>query len=130
MAANLHHRCSELMMSFWPFSDRRACPRWRVAMNIIYGVGDDMTATTTVELSEQAVSIFVRNPYPVGKTIDVHLAVDGNERWIKLKAKVTRAGGGIMAMQFLNIGKRDIEDLGEHLRALQSVGKSELISAS
>jgi len=99
-------------------------------MNIIYGVGDDMTATTTLELSEQSVSVFVRNPYPVGTTVDVHLAVDGNERWIKLKAKVIRAGGGVMAMQFLNIGKRDIEDLGIYLRALQSVGKSELIGVS
>lgn len=115
-------------MSFWPFSERRACPRWRVAMNIIYGVRDDMTATTTVDISEEAVSLFVRKPYPVGTVIDVHLAVDGNERWIRLKGKVTRAGGGLMAVEFLNIGKRDIEDLGNYLRELQAVGKSELVA--
>jgi hypothetical protein len=97
-------------------------------MNIIYGVGDEMTATTTVELSEQAVSVFVREPFPVGTVVDVHLAVDGNERWIKVKGKVTRAGGGLMAIQFLNIGKRDIEDLGAYLRDLQAIGKSELVA--
>lgn len=115
-------------MGFWPQKERRACPRWRVAMNIIYGVGDEMTATTTVELSEQAVSVFVREPFPVGTVVDVHLAVDGNERWIKVKGKVTRAGGGLMAIQFLNIGKRDIEDLGAYLRDLQAIGKSELVA--
>jgi len=97
-------------------------------MNIIYGVGDDMTATTTVDISEESVSVFVRKPFPVGTVVDVHLAVDGNERWIKVKGKVTRAGGGLMAIQFLNIGKRDIEDLGLYLRALQQVGKSELVA--
>ena len=121
---------SGVPMSFWPFSDRRACPRWRVAMNIIYGVGQDMTATTTIEISEQTVSVFVRKPFPVDTVVDIHLAVDGNERWIKVKAKVIRAGGGVMAMKFLNLGKRDIEDLGVHLRNLQSAGKSELISVS
>jgi hypothetical protein len=117
-------------MSFWPFSDRRACPRWRVAMNIIYGVGEDMTATTTLEISELAVSVFVRKPFPLDTVVDIHIALDGNERWIKVKGKVTRAGGGVMAMKFLNLGKRDIEDLGDHLRSLHSVGKSELISVS
>ncbi len=116
------------MSFFWPFKERRACPRWRVAMNIIYGVGDDMTATTTIDLSEEAVSVFARKPYPVGKVIDVHLAVDGNERWIKIKGKVTRASGGVMAMELLNMGRSDSEDLGNYLRALQSVGKSELVA--
>ena len=99
-------------------------------MNIIYGVGEDMTATTTLEISEQAVSVFVRKPFPLDTTVDIHLAVDGNERWIKVKGKVIRANGGVMAMKFLNLGKRDIEDLGIHLRNLQSMGKSELISVS
>jgi len=99
-------------------------------MNIVYGVGDDMTATSTVEISEQAVSVFVRKPYEVGTIVDLHLAVDGNERWIRVKGKVTRAGGGIMAIQFLNLGKRDIEDLGLYLRALQQAGKSELVAIS
>ena len=116
------------MSRFWPFSDRRSSPRWRVSMNIIYGVGEDMTATTTVDISEDAVSVFVRKPFPVGTVVDVHLAVDGNERWIKVKGKVTRAAGGLMAIHFLNIGKRDIEDLGLYLRALQQVGKSELVA--
>jgi hypothetical protein len=116
------------MSRFWPFSERRASPRWRVAMNIIYGVGDDMTATTTVDISEEAVSIFVRKPFPIGTVVDVHLAVDGNERWIKVKGKVARAAGGMMVIHFLNLGKRDIEDLGLHLRALQLVGKSELVA--
>ena len=115
-------------MSLWFFKDRRACPRWRVAMNIIYGVGDDMTATTTTEVSEQAVSVFVREAFPVGTVLDVHLAMDGNERWIKAKGKVSRTGNGIMAIQFLNIGRRDIEDLGIYLRDLQAVGKSELVA--
>ena len=118
----------ESMSRFWPFSERRASPRWRVAMNIIYGVGDEMTATTTIDISEEAVSIFVRNAFPVDTVVDVHLAVDGNERWIKVKGKVTRASGGVMAIQFLNLGKRDIEDLGMHLRDLQMVGKSELVA--
>jgi len=116
------------MSRFWPFSDRRASPRWRVAMNVIYGVGDDMTATTSVDISEEAISVFVRNAFPVNTVVDVHLAVDGNERWIKVKGKVTRAGGGVMAIQFLNLGKRDIEDLGVYLRDLQLVGKSELVA--
>jgi len=115
-------------MSLWPFKDRRAVPRWRVAMNIIYGVGEEMTATTTVDISEDSVSVFVREPFPIGKVVDVHLAVDGNERWIKVKGKVTRSGGGLMAIQFLNLGKRDIEDLGVYLRTLQTVGKSELVA--
>ena len=97
-------------------------------MNIIYGVGDEMTASTTIDISEEAVSIFVRNAFPVDTVVDVHLAVDGNERWIKVKGKVTRASGGVMAIQFLNLGKRDIEDLGMHLRDLQMVGKSELVA--
>lgn len=115
-------------MGLWPFKERRACPRWRVAMNIIYGVGEVMTATSTVDISEESVSIFVREDFPVGTIVDVHLAVDGNERWIKVKGKVTRAGGGVMAIQFLNIGKRDIEDLGVYLRDLQAIGKSELVA--
>ena len=117
-------------MSLWSFKERRACPRWRVAMNIIYGVKDEMTATTTLDISEESVSVFVRNPYPVDTILDVQLAVDGNERWIHVKGKVTRAGGGVMAIQFLNIGKRDIEDLGSHLRDLQAIGKSELVAVT
>ena len=113
-------------MNLWPFKERRACPRWRVAMNIIYGIKDEKIATTTLDISEESVSVFVREPFAVGTVVDVHLAVDGNERWIEVKGKVTRAGGGVMAIQFLNLGKRDIEDLGNHLRNLQSVGKSEL----
>ena len=116
------------MSFFWPFKERRASPRWRVAMNIIYGVGDDMTATTTIDISEEAVSVFARKPYPVGKVIDVHLAVDGNERWIKVKGKVTRASAGVMAMELLNLSRIDVEDLGNYLRVLQTQGKSELIA--
>jgi hypothetical protein len=111
----------------WPFSERRACPRWRVAMNVIYGVGDEMTATTSVDISEEAVSVYVRNAFPLGTVVDVHVAVDGNERWIKVKGKVSRASGGLMAIEFLNLGKRDVEDLGVYLRALQQMGKSELV---
>src|SRR5690242_8835730 len=89
LAMNLQDKGRSLAMSLWPFKDRRAVPRWRVAMNIIYGVGDDMTATTTVDISEDSVSVFVREPFPIGKVVDVHLAVDANERWIKVKGKVT-----------------------------------------
>ncbi len=117
-------------MSLWRFKERRACPRWRVAMNIIYGVGEDVTATTTVDISEQAVSFFVRKTYPEGTILDLHLAFDGNERWIRVKGEVTRASGGVLGVKFLNIGKRDIEDLGLYLRALQEVGKSELVALS
>jgi PilZ domain len=115
-------------MGFWPFSERRACPRWRVAMNVIYGVDEDMTATTSVDISEEAISIFVRNSYPEGTVVDVHMAVDGNERWIKVKGKVLRTGGGMMAIEFLNLHRRDIEDLGAYLRDLQAVGRSEVVS--
>ncbi|MGZ4787084.1 MAG: PilZ domain-containing protein [Terriglobales bacterium] len=117
-------------MGLWPFNERRACPRWCAAMNIIYGVGDEMTATTTLEISERAVSVFAREAFPVGTVLDVQVAIDGNERWIKVKGEVTRVGGGVMAIQFLNIGKRDIEDLGAHLRDLHAIGKSELIAVS
>jgi len=115
-------------MGLWPFKERRACPRWRVAMNVIYGVGDDMTATTSLDISEEAISIFVRNAYPVDTIVDVHMAVDGNERWIKVKGKVTRAIGGVMGIRFLNLHHRDIEELGAYLRDLAAIGKSELVA--
>ena len=98
-------------------------------MNVIYGVGEDMTATTSLDISEEAISLFIRdNTLGVGTIVDVHMAVDGNERWIRVKGKITRASGGVMAIQFLNLGKRDVEDLGMYLRELQQVGKSELVA--
>jgi len=114
--------------SFWPFHERRNSPRWRVAMNVIYGVGDDMTATTTVDISEYAVSIFARNPSPVGSVIEVHLATNQNEHWIKVKGKVLRAEAGVMAVEFVNFHKRDMAELGAYLRELQARGRSEVIA--
>ncbi len=115
-------------MGLWPFKERRASPRWRVALTVIYGVGEEMTATTSIDISEESISIFVRNAFPVGTVVDVHLAVDGNERWIKVKGKVIRTGGGVMGIQFLNLHHRDVEDLGNYLRDLAAIGKSELVA--
>jgi PilZ domain len=114
--------------SFWPVNERRSSPRWRVAMNVIYGVGDDMTATTSVDISEYAISVFARNPSPVGSIIEVHLATNRNERWIKVKGKVLRAGGGVMAVEFVNFSKKDMAELGDYLRQLHAEGRSELIA--
>jgi len=116
------------MSRFWLFSERRTCPRWRVAMNVVYSIGEEMIATSSVEISEQAISIYSRKPMEPGTVLDLSIATDGNERWIKVKGKVSRSGSGIVALEFLNLGKRDIEDLGMYLRTLQSVGKSELIA--
>jgi hypothetical protein len=114
--------------SFWPFHERRSSPRWRVAMNVIYGVGDDMTATTSVDVSEYAISVFARKPSPVGSVLELHLATNQNEHWIKVKGKVLRAEAGVMAIEFLNFHKKDLEELGAYLRDLQARGRSELIA--
>ena len=114
--------------SFWPFHERRSSPRWRVAMNVIYGTGDDMIATTSIDVSEYAISVFARKPSPIGSTIEVHLATNQNEHWIKVKGKVLRAEAGVMVVEFLNFQKKDIEELGDYLRELQSRGRSELIA--
>ncbi len=113
---------------FWPFQERRASPRWRVAMNVIYGVGDDMTATTSVDISEYSISVFARKPNPVGSIVELHLATNQNEHWIKVKGKVIRAEAGLMAIEFLNFHKKDVAELGAYLRDLQARGRSELIA--
>jgi len=114
--------------SFWPFHERRSSPRWRVAMNVIYGVGDDMTATTSVDVSEYSISVFARKPSPVGSVLELHLATNQNEHWIKVKGKVIRAEAGLMAIEFLNFQKKDLAELGAYLRDLQARGRSELIA--
>lgn len=97
-------------------------------MNVIYGVGDDMTATTSVDISEYSISVFSRKPSPVGSIIELHLAINQNEHWIKVKGKVLRAEAGVMAIEFLNFHKKDVAELGAYLRDLQARGRSELIA--
>ncbi len=97
-------------------------------MNVIYGVGDDMTATTSVDVSEYAISIFARQPSPVGSTIELNLATNQNEHWIKVKGKVLRAEAGVMAVEFINFHRKDMAELGAYLRDLQACGRSELIA--
>lgn len=113
--------------SFWPFHERRSSPRWRVAMNVIYGVGDDMTASTTVDISELAISIFTRKPLKIGTTIELHLATNQNEHWIKVKGKVLRTEAGVMAVEFVHFPKKEMKELGCYLRDLQQQGRSELV---
>ena len=97
-------------------------------MNVIYGIGDDMTATSSVDISEYAISIFARKPYPVGTTVQLHLATSQAENWIQVKAKVTRAEAGVMALEFMNFPKKEMAELGDYLRELQARGRSELIA--
>jgi len=97
-------------------------------MNVIYGVGEEMTASTTVDISEIAVSIFARKPFPVGSTIELNLATNQSDRWITVKGKVLRAEGGVMAVEFVNFPKKEMEELGDYLRHLQSIGRSELVA--
>ena len=114
--------------SFWPFHERRSSPRWRVAMNVIYGIGDDMTATTSVDISEYSISVFARRPSPVGTELELHLATNQNEHWIKVKGKVLRAEAGVMAIEFVNFHNKDLAELGAYLRDLQARGRAELIA--
>jgi hypothetical protein len=97
-------------------------------MSVIYGTGDDMTATTSVDISEFSISIFARDPHPVGSTIELHLATNQNEHWIKVKGKVLRTEAGVMAIEFVNFPKKDMAELGAYLRDLQARGRSELIA--
>ena len=115
-------------MGLWPFSDRRQYPRWRIAMNVIYGVGDDMTATTTVDVSESSISVFARRKYELGHKLEVHLAVNGTDHWVTVKGKVTRCDNGVVAIQFLNFGNKDMAELGAFLREQAKLGKSELVA--
>jgi hypothetical protein len=96
-------------------------------MNVIYGKGDDMTATTSVDISEYAISVFARKPFPVGSTIELHLATSQAEHWIQVKGTVTRAEAGVMALEFVNFPKKGLEELGNYLRELQARGRSELV---
>jgi len=97
-------------------------------MNVIYGVGDDMTATTSVDISEYAISVFARKPFPVGSTIQLHLATSQAEHWIQVKGKVMRAEAGVMALEFVNFPKKEMAELGDYLRDLAARGRSELIA--
>ncbi len=97
-------------------------------MNVIYGIGDEMTATTSVDISEYSISVFARKPSPAGSILELHLATNQNEHWIKVKGKVIRAEAGVMAIEFLNFQKRDLAELGAYLRDLQARGRSELIA--
>jgi hypothetical protein len=114
--------------NFWPFHERRSSPRGRVAMNVIYGVGDDMTATTSVAISEYSISAFARKPSQVGSIIELHLATNQKEHWIKVKGKVLRTEAGVMAIEFINFHRKDMAGLGAYLRDLQARGRSELIA--
>lgn len=97
-------------------------------MNVIYGVGDDMIASTSVDISESHISLFARKPYKVGETIELHLATNHNENWIRVKGKVMRAEAGVMALEFIGFPKKDMAELGAYLRDLQALGRSELIA--
>ena len=116
------------MSSIWPFQERRLSPRWRVAINVIYGLGEEMTASTSVDISEEAISIYARKPFKVGSQIELNLAVNQNEHWIAVKGRVLRAEAGVMAVEFINFPKNEMEQLGDYIRQLQTVGRSELIA--
>jgi hypothetical protein len=92
------------------------------------GVGDEMTASTSVDISETAISIFARKPFPIGSTIELHLATNKNEHWIQVKGKVFRAEARVMALRFMNFPKKDMAELGCYLRDLQAIGRSELVA--
>ncbi len=116
------------MSRFWPFHERRNSPRWKVSLNVIYGMGEDMAATTSVDISEEGISIFARKSFAPGSLIELSLAVNQNERWIGVKGKVIRAEAGVMAVEFVNFPAEDMEELGNYIRQLQTIGRSELIA--
>ncbi len=97
-------------------------------MNVIYGLGDDMIASTSVDISESTISIFARKSYQIGSTIDLHLATNNNEHWIQVKGKVLRQEAGVMALEFIGFPKKEMAELGAYLRDLQALGRSELIA--
>lgn len=114
-------------MKLWPFQDRRSFPRWRVSINVMYGTDVELTATTSLDISEHAISIYARTPYPAGQVLQLHIASNADQELITVKAKVVRSASGIMVLEFLNLQKKDLAQLGCYLRDLHQAGRSELI---
>ncbi len=114
-------------MKFWPNHERRSFPRWRASINVMYGNDVELTATTSLDVSEHAISIYARNPYPAGQILELHIAVNADQELISAKGKVVRSASGIMVIEFLSIQKKDLAQLGCYLRALHQAGRSELI---
>ncbi len=109
--------------------ERRAHPRWHVALNVIYGKQNNYIATTSLELSESGISVYSNVNYEVGTELEIQLLPNDSD-WIALKGTVRRVNCGVMALQFSSMPRKSLAKIGDYLRRQQRQGKAEIVGVA
>ena len=80
------------LLSRFAKRERREYPRYQARFDLMYGRGEELTLTTTVDISEGGLSFFSKSPIPEGTKLNVRLLTspENQEEMIELRSKVIR----------------------------------------
>jgi len=82
---------------------RRAFPRWRIHVPVLYGAGVPTALGMVLDLNDDGLSFRSERPYRVDSVLDMELQLDQTS--IALKALVRRNTEGVVGVQFLNLSR-------------------------
>lgn len=82
---------------------KRAFPRWKVHIPVLYGVGTPTALGTVLDLCDEGLGFRGERLYRVDSVLDLELQLD--EAAIPIKALVRRCSDGVVGVQFLNLSR-------------------------
>jgi c-di-GMP-binding flagellar brake protein YcgR len=100
--------------------DRREYRRLPARFDVMYGRGEELTLTTSVDISEGGLSFLSKSPIPEGTELDMRLMIapDNQEDMIELKSKVVRNEGKRTAVAFEDVRRSDLQRLLDFMARL------------
>jgi hypothetical protein len=82
---------------------RRAFPRWKIHLPLLYGAGAPTALGTVLDLNDDGLSFRSERQYRVDSVLDLELQLD--QTGIPVKALVRRNTDGVVGVQFLNLSR-------------------------
>lgn len=82
---------------------KRAFPRWKIHLPVLYGVGAPTALGTVIDLNDEGLGFRCERQYRVDTVLDMELQLD--EAAIPVKAVVRRCLDGVVGVQFLNLSR-------------------------
>lgn len=89
------------------FSVPRVHPRWPTALEVRYGLPQQMAGGRALDLSEGGIGFTGEVTYPVGSELEICFRQGAPVEWFKARGVVRHSGSARMGAQFVGLGMID-----------------------